>query len=132
MMGQCLCKDGGSTGQDAEFTSLESRNNNNTTQCHNTDLETLELSEMMPVLAQPIIDALVLDTLKVIRTLVENDQEPPISMNLLHKIADREEGWLQLVQALVDVIPDDDPLGPAVMTLLLDDCPLPTIGELIN
>lgn len=46
----------------------------------------------------------------------------------LHNIADNEEGWLQLVLALVDVIPLGDPLGPAVMTLLLDDCPLPTVG----
>lgn len=69
---------------------------------------------------------LVLETLLVIRTLVENEQEPPPSLTKLHAVADQEEGWLQLVQSMVEVIPLSDPLGPAVMTLLLDDCPLPT------
>ena len=44
----------------------------------------------------------------------------------LHKIADKEDGWLQVVQSMVEVIPIKDPLGPANITLLLDDCPLPT------
>lgn len=72
------------------------------------------------------VDRLVLDTLSVIRTLVENEQEPPASMIKLHVIADKEEGWLALVTSMVRVIPLEDPLGPAVITLLLDDCPLPT------
>lgn len=37
-----------------------------------------------------------------------------------------DDGWLEVVQSLVRVIPLDDPLGPAVITLLLDECPLPT------
>uniref|UniRef100_A0A2K6EST9 Ring finger and SPRY domain containing 1 n=1 Tax=Propithecus coquereli TaxID=379532 RepID=A0A2K6EST9_PROCO len=53
------------------------------------------------------VDGLVLDTLAVIRTLVD-------------------EGWLDVVQSLIRVIPLEDPLGPAVITLLLDECPLPT------
>ena len=77
-------------------------------------------------LDQITVNSLVLETLRVIRTLVENEQDPPPSLIKLHAIADHEEGWLQLVQSLVDVIPLADPLGPAVMTLLLDDCPLPT------
>ena len=40
---------------------------------------------------------LVLETLLVIRTLVENEQEPPPSLTKLHAVADQEEGWLQLV-----------------------------------
>lgn len=75
---------------------------------------------------QTTVNYLVLETLLVIRTLVENEQEPPPSLTKLHAVADHEEGWLQLVRSLVDVIPLSDPLGPAVMTLLLDDCPLPT------
>jgi hypothetical protein len=43
----------------------------------------------------------------------------------IHAIADNEEGWLQVVSSMVSVIPMKDPLGPAVITLLLDDCPLP-------
>jgi hypothetical protein len=47
-------------------------------------------------------------------------------MMKLHKIADQEEGWLHVVQSMIDVIPMDDSLGPATIILLLDDCPLPT------
>lgn len=72
------------------------------------------------------IDALVLDTLSVIRKLVDNDQEPPSSMIKLHGIADKENGWLAVVTSMIRVIPIDDPLGPAVISLLLDECPLPT------
>lgn len=44
----------------------------------------------------------------------------------LHNIADNEEGWIQVVTSMVNVIPMSDPLGPSVITLLLDDCPLPS------
>ncbi|KFM72319.1 RING finger and SPRY domain-containing protein 1, partial [Stegodyphus mimosarum] len=47
-------------------------------------------------------------------------------MTKLHFIADKERGWLTVVNSMANVIPMDDPLGPAVITLLLDDCPLPT------
>uniref|UniRef100_A0A8C5QCK2 Ring finger and SPRY domain containing 1 n=1 Tax=Leptobrachium leishanense TaxID=445787 RepID=A0A8C5QCK2_9ANUR len=72
------------------------------------------------------VDSLVLDTLAVIRTLVDNDQEPPYSMITLHEMAETDNGWLDVVQSLIRVIPLEDPLGPAVITLLLDECPLPT------
>ncbi|KAF5890831.1 RING finger and SPRY domain-containing protein 1, partial [Clarias magur] len=54
------------------------------------------------------------------------DQEPPYSMITLHEMAETDDGWLEVVQSLIRVIPLDDPLGPAVITLLLDECPLPT------
>ena len=47
-------------------------------------------------------------------------------MTKLHAIADQEDGWLEVVQSMVEVIPMKDPLGPANITLLLDDCPLPS------
>ncbi|XP_033114435.1 RING finger and SPRY domain-containing protein 1-like [Anneissia japonica] len=71
-------------------------------------------------------DDLVLDTLAVIRNLVDNEQEPPPSMLKLHRIAETESGWIQVVTSMVNVIPLHDPLGPAVITLLIDECPLPT------
>ena len=58
--------------------------------------------------------------------LTHSEQDPPRSMLTLHKIADKESGWLAVVHSLIHVIPMDDPLGPAVITLLLDECPLPT------
>ncbi|XP_022904330.1 RING finger and SPRY domain-containing protein 1-like [Onthophagus taurus] len=72
------------------------------------------------------VDSLVLETLGVIGSLVDNEQEPPPSMMRLHNIADNEEGWIQVVKSMVHVIPMSDPLGPSVITLLLDDCPLPS------
>lgn len=54
-------------------------------------------------------------------------------MLLLHKIADKEHGWVNVVKTLIEVIPRDDPLGPAVVTLLLDECPLPSrVGVFIS
>lgn len=47
-------------------------------------------------------------------------------MMKLHKIADQETGWFHVVQSMIEVIPMQDPLGPATIILLLDDCPLPT------
>lgn len=47
-------------------------------------------------------------------------------MLLLHKIADKEEGWIQVVNSMINVIPLSDPLGPSAITLLIDDCPLPS------
>lgn len=57
---------------------------------------------------------------------IYSEQEPPLSMTRLYKYADNEKGWLEVVNSLVRVTPMDDPLGPSVITLLLDDCPLPT------
>lgn len=58
--------------------------------------------------------------------LLLSEQEPPPAMLKLHAIADQEEGWIQVVTSMVNVIPISDPLGPSVITLLLDDSPLPT------
>lgn len=76
--------------------------------------------------ASTTVDKLVLETLNVVGSLVENEQEPPPAMLKLHAIADQEDGWIQVVTSMVNVIPIIDPLGPSVITLLLDDCPLPT------
>ena len=53
-------------------------------------------------------------------------------MRRLNAIADVEEGWLEVVQSLIDVIPISDPLGPATITVLLDECPLPTKDVIIK
>ena len=46
-------------------------------------------------------------------------------MRALRAIADKEEGWLAVTRSMIDVIPLDDPLGPAAVCVLLDECPLP-------
>ena len=121
-MGQCLCTEG--TEADPEDPMSPGGR-------AQSDLS-LESQEDPVVTDQKTVDCLVLETLMVIRTLVENEQDPPASLMKLHSVADNEEGWLQLVQSLVDVIPVNDPLGPAVMTLLLDDCPLPTVDTAVR
>lgn len=50
----------------------------------------------------------------------------------LHHIADKEDGWIQVVRSMVDVIPTEEPLGPSVITLLLDDCPLPSRDSVLQ
>ncbi|OWF55232.1 RING finger and SPRY domain-containing protein 1-like [Mizuhopecten yessoensis] len=72
------------------------------------------------------VDALVLETLSVIRSLVDNEREPPQAMLYLQEVSESQSGWLQMVNSLIHSIPIEDPLGPAVVTLLLDECPLPT------
>lgn len=78
------------------------------------------------------VDRLVLETLSVLRSLVDNEQDPPQAMLRLHVIADKEKGWLTVVNSMINVIPMDDPLGPAVILLLLDDCPLPTKDSILK
>lgn len=78
------------------------------------------------------VDKLVLETLGIIGTLVDNEQEPPPSMLRLHNIADNEEGWIQVVKSMVNVIPMTDPLGSSVITLLLDDSPLPSRESVLH
>lgn len=53
-------------------------------------------------------------------------------MVILHKVADCDSGWLNVVKSLIRVIPLEDPLGPAVIALLLDECPLPTREALLE
>jgi len=55
-----------------------------------------------------------------------SDHEPPPAMLKLNAIADKEDGWIQVVSSMVNVIPMHNPLGPSVIILLLDDCPLPS------
>ena len=129
-MGACLCRDDPEAGLGPDVTFTDPGQAPDTASLASES----SLSLMMPGEAgakcsKNIVNSLVLDTLLEIRTLVENEQEPPASLLRLHTIADKEEGWVQLVESLVTVIPLSDPLGPAVMTLLLDDCPLPTVGN---
>ncbi|XP_043248420.1 RING finger and SPRY domain-containing protein 1-like [Colletes gigas] len=72
------------------------------------------------------IDKLVLETIEVIDFFVDNGQEPPRALLKLHAIADNEDGWIRVVSSMVNVIPMCNPLGPSLITLLLDECPLPS------
>ncbi|CAF1346205.1 unnamed protein product, partial [Didymodactylos carnosus] len=71
------------------------------------------------------LDDLILETLHLIRTVVDTDQEPR-AMLIVSRIANREDNWIDVVNALIERIPLDDPLGPTVIALLLDECSLPS------
>jgi len=47
--------------------------------------------------------------------LMHSDAEAPASMVKLHRIAELEDGWPMVVISLVNCIPMQDPLGPAVI-----------------
>ncbi|XP_055299379.1 RING finger and SPRY domain-containing protein 1-like [Sitodiplosis mosellana] len=78
------------------------------------------------------VDRLVKETLKVIGTIVDNEPEPPSSMVQLHDITDKPNGWIQLVKSLIRVVPIEHAMGPSVITLLLDDSPLPTKDSVLE
>lgn len=44
----------------------------------------------------------------------------------LHDITEQPAGWFQLVVSLIETVPLHHPMGPSVITMLLDDSPLPT------
>lgn len=78
------------------------------------------------------VDELVKETLEIIGSIVDNEPEPPNSMILLHDITDKPTGWIQLVKSLIRVVPLEHPMGPSVITLLLDDSPLPTKDSVLE
>ncbi|XP_050524153.1 RING finger and SPRY domain-containing protein 1-like [Daktulosphaira vitifoliae] len=79
-------------------------------------------------------DSLVLQTLSVIKNLglIDNGSEAPEALRKLHWLADDGEGWIQVVLSMIHVIPLDDPLSPALITVILDDCPLPDKDTIIK
>ncbi|KAI4493323.1 hypothetical protein M0802_009491 [Mischocyttarus mexicanus] len=133
-MGNCLCKD---TPED-----LETYNEHqNPTESQNTILPLPNASMVVhddstsstfKFPTSTAIDMLVLETLGVIGSLVDNEQEPPPAMSKLHIIADKEDGWIQVVSSMINVIPMHNPLGPSVITLLLDDAPLPSKDSVLR
>ncbi|XP_026316220.1 RING finger and SPRY domain-containing protein 1-like [Hyposmocoma kahamanoa] len=78
------------------------------------------------------VDQLVMEMLTLIASFVDNDEESPVSLVKLHVIADKEDGWIQVVTSIVNVIPLDDPFGPSAITILLDDCPLPSKESVVK
>lgn len=72
------------------------------------------------------LNSLIDETLLIIRTVVDTDQEPPHAMLIVSRIANREDRWIDVMIALVDRVPIEDPLGATVIALLLDECSLPS------
>lgn len=124
-MGVCLCKS--KTSDDLpDNLSQHARHSADNVRAYGRHMERYDetLSET--------VDRLVKETLKVIGTIVDNEPEPPSSMVQLHDITDKPTGWIQLVKSLIRVVPIDHPMGPSVITLLLDDSPLPTKDSVLE
>jgi hypothetical protein len=72
------------------------------------------------------LNTLIDETLSILRTVVDTDQDPPHAMLVVSRIANREDRWLDVMIALIERIPINDPLGATVIALLLDECSLPS------
>uniref|UniRef100_F1KY53 RING finger and SPRY domain-containing protein 1 n=1 Tax=Ascaris suum TaxID=6253 RepID=F1KY53_ASCSU len=83
-------------------------------------------SDRLAVTVASDVKELIKQILLLIRSLVSNDQEPPTPLLKLNLIADKEGGWVLVVICLIEAVPAEDALGPAVITLFLDEGPLPT------
>ncbi|KAJ2954449.1 hypothetical protein O0L34_g2720 [Tuta absoluta] len=135
-MGACWCKEKGAQGDEAY--SPDSSSTSTMAARVSAPAPTLAGSPRPPTPAHPQprahgkIDQLVLEMLSLIATFVDNDEESPVSLVKLHVIADKEEGWIQVVTSIVNVIPLDNPFGPSAITILLDDCPLPSKENVIR
>lgn len=96
------------------------------------DIATTEFCDPCCRLVNPfIVDKLILEMLSLITSFIDNDEESPVPLMKLHALADKEEGWIQVVSSMVNVIPLEDPLGPSVITIVFDDCPLPAKESVI-
>ncbi|XP_063702899.1 RING finger and SPRY domain-containing protein 1-like [Culicoides brevitarsis] len=119
-MGNCLCKDKTEDGlqQDNDTSSDCTRRRQ-------------PLSEL--------IDSLVKETLDVIGSVVGSEpDEAPISMQHLHDLTEKPHGWIELIKSLVRTVPVEHSMGASVITLLMDDSPLPSkdavmeVADMIN
>ena len=106
-MGQCLCRGKRRTNTRDDSSEEGSEPDSDPGSLSSSEQQVLlaylgcgTITSVQVVLDQLSVDSLVLETLLVIRTLVENEQDPPPSLTKLHAVADHEEGWLQLVQVV--------------------------------
>lgn len=68
------------------------------------------------------------DILNAIREVVinNNGDEPPSIIIEMQRLASNEKGWIKIMIQLVNRIELDDPIGPSIITLFLDEFPIPT------
>ncbi|CDW54574.1 SPRY domain containing protein [Trichuris trichiura] len=113
-MGQCMCP--------SRSRRRERRNRSNDSE--NSISATEAQGELLRFLGLDV-RCLILEALTDIRRLHNNDQELPASMVKLNLIVDNEEGWNMVVKQLVQFVPLNSPIAPAVITLFFDESPLP-------
>ncbi|XP_047524393.1 RING finger and SPRY domain-containing protein 1-like isoform X1 [Pieris napi] len=120
-MGDCCCKNS----VPDVFTYAPS----SATQSANSPYENRQRT---PKVDPNLVDQLVLEMLTVAASRVDTDEESPVSLVKLHLIADKEEGWIQMITSMVNVIPIENPFGPTAISILLDACPLPSRETVIK
>ncbi|XP_041987057.1 RING finger and SPRY domain-containing protein 1-like [Aricia agestis] len=79
-----------------------------------------------------VVDQLVLEMLSVTASRTDNDQESPVALVKLNVIADKEDGWIQVVASIVNCIPLENPYGPTAISILVDSSPLPAKDTVIK
>jgi hypothetical protein len=47
-------------------------------------------------------------------------------MTELQELASNERKWIKILLALIERVKLNDPLGPAIIALFLEECPLPS------
>uniref|UniRef100_A0A915K5L4 C2H2-type domain-containing protein n=1 Tax=Romanomermis culicivorax TaxID=13658 RepID=A0A915K5L4_ROMCU len=68
----------------------------------------------------------------IIKDMTRSEQEPPEQMVKLHVVAKCSGGWLAVVEALIKLVPESHPLGPAVTSMFIDECPLTTTSTVLE
>lgn len=107
-MGNCLCKD---KNDDSHL--------DNDTNSSNCSQRRTPLPEL--------IDSLVRETLDVIGSVVGSEpDDAPLSIQHLHDITEKPLGWIELIKSLIRTVPIEHSMGASVITLLMDDSPLPS------
>ncbi|KAK7583785.1 hypothetical protein V9T40_004748 [Parthenolecanium corni] len=130
-MGACQCKCCSSQDEDrsnlSAYDAPSSSHNNSVLGINGSSLNRDLSGSRKRAVASRVVDNLILQTLNMIGKLglVGYNHEHPEVLEKLHIIGDKEEGWLQIIMSMINIVPVDDPLGPAVITVVLDDCPLP-------
>lgn len=73
----------------------------------------------------------ILHTLEFVRNHLESEQGPPWSLQVLQRYAENESGWLSIMEEVVDLIPDSDPLSPVAISVIVEETSVPS-KESIN
>ena len=59
-------------------------------------------------------------------TIMKNNEENPCDIIKLQHIAKEEKLWIPIIFRLINKIEINDPLGPSIITIFLEETPLPS------
>ncbi|KAK2705548.1 RING finger and SPRY domain-containing protein 1-like [Artemia franciscana] len=73
----------------------------------------------------PSVKKCILEELHTVETVSDHNVSSD-SMQVLEQIASTPSGWFLVLYSLVEVVPAESELGPAVISLIIESCPLPS------